>query len=247
MAYVKYTWANLPAVTTPISKANLDHLETQYDEVVNTFDANTILAANVDNTPLALTIAASRIVGRAAAGNIAALTAAEVLTLVGWTNAKLLLGAGAGVAPTEVDLPVTATKEFFAPAVLSDGAATAISDGRHNGILIDAAADNGFVEFYVPQDYTAITDAVVVFISNATATHRMNYQIQYAASGQASSTHAESVLDVDTVCADTLIYENSIAAGLSVLVAGDYVGLEIIGDATNVPNNLVLGVRFKYT
>ena len=32
MAYVKYTWANLPAVTTPISKANLDHLETQYDE-----------------------------------------------------------------------------------------------------------------------------------------------------------------------------------------------------------------------
>ena len=32
MAYVKYTWENLPNVTTPISKANLDHLETQYDE-----------------------------------------------------------------------------------------------------------------------------------------------------------------------------------------------------------------------
>ena len=32
MPYVEYTWENLPNVTTPISKANLDHLEEQYDE-----------------------------------------------------------------------------------------------------------------------------------------------------------------------------------------------------------------------
>lgn len=47
------------------------------------FDANTILAANSDNTPAALTIAASRIVGRASSGDIAALTAAQVLTILG--------------------------------------------------------------------------------------------------------------------------------------------------------------------
>lgn len=46
------------------------------------FDANTILAANADNTPLALTIAEQRLVGRITGGNIAALTAAQVRTLL---------------------------------------------------------------------------------------------------------------------------------------------------------------------
>ncbi len=34
MPYTPYVWQNFPNVTTPISKANLDHLETQYDEAV---------------------------------------------------------------------------------------------------------------------------------------------------------------------------------------------------------------------
>ena len=41
------------------------------------FDAHTILYATTDNTPVALTVAASRIVGRKASGNIVALTGAE--------------------------------------------------------------------------------------------------------------------------------------------------------------------------
>ena len=105
MAYVPYTWENLPNVTTPISKANLDHLETQYTEMINLFGAHSLLMAIADNDPAALTIAASRIVGRKAAGNIVALTGAEVLTIAGWTANKLLKGAGAGVAPTEIDVP----------------------------------------------------------------------------------------------------------------------------------------------
>jgi len=47
------------------------------------FDANTILAADTDNTPAALTVAEQRIVGRITGGNIAALTAAQVQTLLG--------------------------------------------------------------------------------------------------------------------------------------------------------------------
>ena len=47
------------------------------------FDVNTILYATTDDTPVALTVAASRIVGRKSTGNIVALTAAEVLTILG--------------------------------------------------------------------------------------------------------------------------------------------------------------------
>lgn len=47
------------------------------------FDANTILAATSDNTPLALTVAASTVVGRKASGDIAAMSAAETLAVLG--------------------------------------------------------------------------------------------------------------------------------------------------------------------
>ena len=47
------------------------------------FDANTILAADTDNTPAALEVAEQRLVGRVTDGNIAALTGAEVASIVG--------------------------------------------------------------------------------------------------------------------------------------------------------------------
>ena len=48
----------------------------------STYDANTILKADADDTPIALTVDASTIVGRASTGDIAALTAAQVATIV---------------------------------------------------------------------------------------------------------------------------------------------------------------------
>jgi hypothetical protein len=42
------------------------------------YDANTVLYATADNTPVALTVGASTVVGRTAAGNIAALSPAEI-------------------------------------------------------------------------------------------------------------------------------------------------------------------------
>lgn len=46
------------------------------------YDANTILIANVDDTPLALAVGASTIIGRKAAGGIGALTPAETKTIL---------------------------------------------------------------------------------------------------------------------------------------------------------------------
>ena len=49
----------------------------------NILTANTILAANTANIPLALTVAEGRILGRKTGGSIAALTPAEVSTMLG--------------------------------------------------------------------------------------------------------------------------------------------------------------------
>lgn len=65
------------------------------------YDAHTILYATTDNTPAALTIAASRIVGRKATGNISAMTGAETRTVMTGTDnitAATVAAAGSTVA-----------------------------------------------------------------------------------------------------------------------------------------------------
>lgn len=75
------------------------------------FDANTILAANSDNTPAAVTVAEARIVGRSTGGNIAALTAAQVRVLADVpSNSEAILDAlidakGDLIAGTASDTP----------------------------------------------------------------------------------------------------------------------------------------------
>ena len=59
------------------------------------FDANTILAANSDNTPAAVTIAEQQIAGRITGGNIKGLSATEVRTLINVAD-----GAAAAFTPT---------------------------------------------------------------------------------------------------------------------------------------------------
>lgn len=61
----------------------------------STLDANTILKADSDDTPSALAVAASRLVGRKASGGIAALTPAEVLEVLGIFGPDLIVPPGA--------------------------------------------------------------------------------------------------------------------------------------------------------
>lgn len=73
-----------------------DDIQAVIDDVISKFNANTILKADTDNTPVALTIGTNTIVGRAA-GNISALTASETRTLLNVEN-----GATADQTNTEI-------------------------------------------------------------------------------------------------------------------------------------------------
>jgi len=72
--------------TTVVANLNVDQVDGKdasdfvWDSL---FDANTILKADSDNTPAALTVAEQRLVGRITSGVITALTAAQVNTLLG--------------------------------------------------------------------------------------------------------------------------------------------------------------------
>lgn len=93
-------WVNVPADTpgahaashaagggdaVTLTEAQVTSLQTDLAALVpkSLFDANTMLIATSDNTPVALTVGASTIVGRKASGGIVALTGAEALTITG--------------------------------------------------------------------------------------------------------------------------------------------------------------------
>lgn len=83
------------------------------------FDAYSIMAADTEHVPAALTVAASRVVGRASTGGIVALTAAQLKTILGTSAATAI---DDNVTATAVDIDMT-TDESEVTAVL-DGSAS---------------------------------------------------------------------------------------------------------------------------
>ena len=124
------------------------------------------------------------------------------------------------------------------------------SDGRifSNGLIwrIDAAADEAGIAFFVPPGFGSIVKAVVVYYPLATALHRLNYGSNYGVMGAAWNTHSETLVDQDTADVTGEITEKDVSGILTALAAEDHVSLRIWGDATNVANVGILGMRFKY-
>ena len=86
------------------------------------YDANSILYATTDNTPTALTIEASSVVGRKATGDIAALTGAEVKALLAIVEADLTLA-------DNTTNNVSTTKHGFVPKAPNDTSKILRGDG----------------------------------------------------------------------------------------------------------------------
>lgn len=81
------------------------------------YDANTILAATADNTPAALTVDASTIVGRKATGDIVALTGAEARVIaLGAQGAFIADPAGGGTIDAEARTAIVAILDVLIAA-----------------------------------------------------------------------------------------------------------------------------------
>lgn len=86
------------------------------------YDANTILTADTDNTPAALTVAASRVLGRKATGGIDDMTTAEVAALFGTPDGtKFLADDGTLKSPLAagwsqvINDPLSSTANLLTP------------------------------------------------------------------------------------------------------------------------------------
>lgn len=84
-----------PASSTKMN-ANMSYLCSEIDDLETAavleadFNANTILAANSDDTPAAVTVAEQTLVGRKTGGNIAALTKSEIKAILGFLESTMV-------------------------------------------------------------------------------------------------------------------------------------------------------------
>lgn len=102
---------NFAATVTALIAAKLDK---------NLYDANTVLVANVDNTPLALTMGLNTVLMRAAAGNIIAGTPAQLRTFLGLPAADSYtadIGAGTGTVAIVHNLNTTDIRSILVKKV----------------------------------------------------------------------------------------------------------------------------------
>ncbi len=250
MAYTKVNWA---AGVTPLSEGNMDHLETQYDELIALFNAHTILMAVADNDPAPLTMGASTILARLAAGNIVAATPTQLMALLsGSAGAEFLLNTqkiGGVVDPTTDQQVATKkyvddniTKEFWIPLGYSNP--TLSNQGDFQMVLMVA---NSFVyfNFKVPADFTSLTHVKVVGISASGIAVDWTVTTDFAAIGEVYTTNSDS--DTANAVGTTIneIEEMDISAAFTGLVAGDIAGVKFVTD--NACNYELLGLIFKYS
>lgn len=94
------------------------------------FDANTILSANSDNTPVALTVAASTIVGRGAAGNIDALTASETKTILAIDHTSDVSNVGTNTH-AQIDTHIGTASLHFTEGSIDHGSIAGLGDDDH--------------------------------------------------------------------------------------------------------------------
>lgn len=161
--------------------------------------------------------------------------------LVAGDDGQYLKTQGAAANPVWA-VVVSPTKEFFVPIT---------TGGDSLGDFLALGINNGpehIVNFFVPADFSSITNAVLVCVIDGNdATANIDITSDYAASGEAYNTNSESDTSSTYDMTANQIYELDCSGILSSLAAGDYVGIQADYTPDNGEDVFAIGFRFKYT
>lgn len=151
-------------------------------------------------------------------------------SIVGGINEVYAMASGGG-----------ATKEEFWP---TEASSTYGNYGDHK-VWNLANSANWYHSFYIPHDFSSITELVVVIIPINTTSGYINIYSDYGAVGEDYQNHTQQALSESISTTTDQIYEIDISSIFSSAAAGDHCGIRI----NNVSGNsfYVKGVRLKYS
>lgn len=150
------------------------------------------------------------------------------------TKANFLAGAG------------SATKEFFIQPVFGNGT---ISGTGNYGLRNIGNSAYVYFNFYIPNDFTSLTEAVVVVIPDATETIQWDLDMSYTAAGETHTANGSA--DSNKTASATInqilecdLNQGNFASSAASFAAGDYIGIKF---TSNTDILQVAGLRFKYS
>jgi hypothetical protein len=157
-------------------------------------------------------------------------------------------GVGKKITITNL-MKASGTKEFWIPYVAQDVVGFEGASNAYPVANCGNANEEVWFSFFVPNDFSSITNAVLVMISTDTGTWNYDFYSAFAASGELH-TNVE-LSDTSQTGAQTAnqINEIDLTATTNILngiAAGDYVGIRMLNPGGGFSADF-LGLRFRYS
>ena len=140
-------------------------------------------------------------------------------------------------------------------AVSGTGAvlATTITGYSNVGVaeLVDSQDDVVYFSVPIPTDFVTLTKAAVVLVPGGTGNMRVGATSTYGAAGELMATHGDLISLADVAVTIDLVTERSMSAMLTLLAAGDRLGLKFSREGTHANDTVgasvfVLGLLLEY-
>jgi len=163
------------------------------------FDAYSVLYADSDNTPAALTVGASTLVGRGAAGGIAALSASD---------SRTLLGLATGDSPTFATVKLSGLTDGYVPYHVSDASGLANSNIYYDGTNVGIGTSAPASIFHV--DAAAGSSTITVSSSNSSAASEFGKYQFYNSRAWYAGWGTKVMADISAVSSDDSFAEADI-------------------------------------
>ena len=138
------------------------------------------------------------------------------------------------------------TRELFVPATGTIGGTIAYTGTARAAVVLAGANQRALGSFFVPADFKAIIEAVIIVNPTATkAAANWDITTKCAAAGEAENTHEQTDAASTYNVMASQLFEVDISGLLTGMLAGDYCGF-VLMEGTAGDNVDVIGFRLKY-
>lgn len=157
----------------------------------------------------------------------------------GAVNQVLAMNAGL-TAPEWVAI----NREFFVPISSSGVTGTGYSSvvGSFPTKERASAAEVHFV-FKIPDDFVSLTEAAILNIPDTTETIQIDVATDFGQAGEAYNNHSDSLTDDQLAATQFELLEHDVSGALTGITAGDYVGMKVTSNTTQLD---LVGLQIKY-
>lgn len=178
--------------------------------------------------------------GSDAVGDILYYNGTDYVRLAKGTGNQALVMNNGATAPEWA----TISREMFIP--ISSTGVSGTGYGAIVGEFPTSERANGAVinfVFKIPDDFVSLIEAVILNIPDATETIQIDVATDFGQADEAYNNHSGSLTDDQASATQFQLLEHDVSGALTGITAGDYVGMKVTSNTTQLD---LVGLQIKY-